>query len=79
MKPALWMAAVVLAVILGGLLGVGVVFILGGHEQPRAEGVIFAVEYQQGTGTGGFTRLNNSKAVPGGDGSWNVDAYGYFP
>jgi hypothetical protein len=42
-----------------------------------AEGVIYSVEYQmEGGRTGGFTRLNNSKAVPGGNGSWNVDAYG---
>ena len=42
-----------------------------------AEGVIFSVEYQlEGGRTGGFTRSNNSKAVPGGNGSWNVDAYG---
>jgi hypothetical protein len=30
----------------------------------------------KGGQTGGFTRLNTSKAVPGGNGSWNVDAYG---
>jgi hypothetical protein len=42
-----------------------------------AEGVLFSVEYQTaGGGSGGFTRSNNSKAVPGGNGSWNVDAYG---
>jgi hypothetical protein len=42
-----------------------------------AEGVIFSVEYQmEGGRTGGFTRLNESKAVPGGNGSWNVDAFG---
>src|ERR1041385_889070 len=42
-----------------------------------AEGVIFSVEYQmEGGRTGGFTRLNESKAVPGGTGSWNVDAHG---
>ena len=42
-----------------------------------AEGVIFTVEYQmEGGRTGGLTRLNDSKAVPGGNGSWNVDAYG---
>ena len=76
MKPALWIAPVVLAAILSGLLGAGVVFLLSEKEQPRAERIIFAVEYQQGSGTGGFTRLNNSKAVPGGNGSWNVDAYG---
>ena len=41
------------------------------------EGIIFSVEYQmEGGRTGGFTRLNNSKAVPGGTGSWNIDAYG---
>ena len=76
MKPALWIAAVVVAAILGGLVGAGVVFLLAEKEQPRAEGIILRVEYQQGSGTGGFTRLNNSKAVPGGNGSWNVDAYG---
>lgn len=42
-----------------------------------AEGVLFSVEYQKGDGrTGGFTRLNDSDAVPGSSGSWNVDAHG---
>ena len=42
-----------------------------------AEGIIYSVEYQlEGGHTVGFTRVNNSKAVPGGNGSWNVDAYG---
>jgi hypothetical protein len=42
-----------------------------------AEGVIYSLEYQmEGGRTGGFTRSNDSKAVPGGDGSWNVDAHG---
>ena len=42
-----------------------------------AEGVILSVEYQlEGGRTGGFTRLNESKAVPGGNGSWNIDAHG---
>lgn len=42
-----------------------------------AEGILFSVEYQlEGGKTGGFTRLNLSQAVPGGNGSWNVDAYG---
>jgi hypothetical protein len=42
-----------------------------------AEGIIFFVEYQmEGGGTGGFTRVNDAKAVPGGNGSWNVDAHG---
>jgi hypothetical protein len=76
MKPALCFALIVMAAILGGALGACVVFLMGRQEPPRAEGVIFAVEYQQGNGTGGFTRLNNSKGVPGGNGSWNVDAYG---
>ncbi len=41
-----------------------------------AEGVIFSVEYQTPDNhTRGFTRLNDSKAVPG-SGSWNVDAHG---
>lgn len=42
-----------------------------------AEGTIFSVEYKRADGkTGGFTRLNNANAVPGGNGSWNVDAQG---
>ena len=42
-----------------------------------AEGVLFSVEYRLEDGrTGGFTRLNDSKAVPGRNGNWNVDAYG---
>jgi hypothetical protein len=42
-----------------------------------AEGVIWYVEYEIEDGkTGGFTRINSSEAVPGGNGSWNVDAYG---
>jgi len=42
-----------------------------------AEGVIFSVEYEmEGGRTGGFTRLNESKAVPGRNGIWNVDARG---
>src|SRR5205823_7271209 len=42
-----------------------------------AEGVLFSVEYRLEEGrTGGFTRLNDSRSVPGHNGSWNVDAYG---
>ena len=49
----------------------------GSSSETVAEGVIFSVEYEKGDGrTGGFTRLNNSAAVPGKSGSWNIDAYG---
>ena len=48
-----------------------------GGGQTVAEGVIWTVEYKlEGGKTGGFTRINDSRAVPGGNGSWNVDAYG---
>lgn len=41
------------------------------------EGVIYSVEYLLPDGrTGGFTRLDLKEAVPGRNGSWNVDAYG---
>jgi hypothetical protein len=44
---------------------------------PVAEGVICFASYQHPDGkTHGFTRLNVSKAVPGGNGSWNIDARG---
>ncbi len=38
-----------------------------------AEGVIYSVTLQGGDS---FTRVNDPKCVPGGSGSWNVDAYG---
>ena len=42
-----------------------------------AEGVIYSVEYTLPDGSsGGLTRSTNSAAVPGGNGSWGVDAYG---
>lgn len=76
MKPNLWILSLIGALVLGCLVGAGAVLYLGSPERAQVEGVIFSVEFQQGSGTGGFTRLNNSKAVPGGNGSWNVDAYG---
>ena len=58
-------------------------FVLAGCTKPESkpdaavEGVLFSVEYEMGDGTtGGGTRLNESKAVPGRNGSWNVDARG---
>ncbi len=40
-------------------------------------GVLYSVEYREGDGSvHGFTRVNRAAAVPGGNGSWNVDAYG---
>ena len=48
-----------------------------GRAKTQAEGIIYYVEFQMVDGkTGGFTRVNNSHAVPGGNGSWNIDAYG---
>jgi len=47
--------------------------------EPRviAEGTIYSLEYKLEDGrTGGFTRLNSANAVPGGNGSWNIDATG---
>jgi hypothetical protein len=45
--------------------------------QTIAEGVIYYVTYEMEDGrAGGFTRINSNKAVPGGNGSWNIDAYG---
>ena len=46
-------------------------------EKPVEEGVIYAVQYDIGNGqTEGFTRLNSPRAVPGGNGKWNVNARG---
>ena len=66
------------------LAGIAVLSMVGCNPQsaataPRvvAEGVIFSLEYKLQDGrTGGFTRLNMAEAVPGKNGSWNVDAYG---
>ena len=42
-----------------------------------AEGALLYVKYDYGDGKiGGFTRVDNAQAVPGGNGSWNVDARG---
>jgi hypothetical protein len=64
-------------------LAIAAVLFLSGCAPPNsksdtvAEGTIFSVEYEmEGGRTGGFTRLNESKAVPGGNGSWNIDAHG---
>lgn len=43
MKPTLWMAEVVLAAILGGLVGAGVVLLLGG--QARASNELHAARW----------------------------------
>ena len=55
MKPTLWFASVLVAAILGGVVGAGVVIFMGWQERPRAEGIIYSVEYQQGNGTGGYS------------------------
>ena len=48
-----------------------------GASEVVSEGTILSVEYQrEGGGTAGFTRINHHAAVPGGNGSWNVDAHG---
>jgi hypothetical protein len=40
-----------------------------------AEGTLLTIAYDQGNGkVGGLTRLGQAEAVPGGHGSWNVDA-----
>lgn len=49
----------------------------GGRAETIAEGTIYYVEFTKaGGGTEGFTRVNSSTAVPGRNGSWNMDAYG---
>ncbi len=47
--------------------------------EPRiiADGIINSLEYKlEDSRTGSFTGLSIAKAVPGGNGSWAVDAYG---
>ena len=42
-----------------------------------ASGVLYSVSYTQANGQlAGFTRVNSSRAVPGGNGAWNIDATG---
>jgi hypothetical protein len=46
-------------------------------EKPFVEGPIHSVAYEQEGGKlGGFTRVNDPGAVPGGNGSWNDRRYG---
>ena len=68
---ALLTLAIATAMVLTGCAGPS------SKSETVTEGVIFSVEYQMENGrTGGLTRLNEAKAVPGGNGSWNVDARG---
>ena len=71
----------------GILIAIGLISVAGCHEnsarsgvaesQVVAEGIIYYVEYELDDGrTGGFTRVNSPKAVPGSEGSWNIDAHG---
>lgn len=46
-------------------------------EKPLMEGPIHYVAFEQESGrTAGFTRVDDPKAVPGGNGSWNERRYG---
>lgn len=64
------------------LIAIVLFFVVGCNQQSTnphviAEGIIYSLEYKLEDGkTGGFTRLNIAKAVPGGNGSWNVGAHG---
>jgi hypothetical protein len=65
-----------------GILAIGIVCVVGcsprnSTSETIAEGTIFYAEFQkEGGGTEGFTRINDVGAVPGKNGSWNVDAHG---
>ena len=67
---------------IAGVLVSSMVFLAGcsPHTQDVAtiaEGTIYSVEFtKDGGGSWGFTRVDNRIMVPGGNGSWNVDAYG---
>ncbi len=75
MKPQfLFLASLAL---IGAALSGCVQYPAGTSGKPVEEGVIYAIQYDVGNGrTEGFTRLNDPKAVPGGNGRWNVDARG---
>lgn len=66
MKARLAILGLVGAIALTGIVGCS-------RSDTVAEGVIYYVNLQGGDS---FTRVNDSRAVPGGSGSWNVDAYG---
>ncbi len=70
MKSRLGLYGLVSALSLTGIVGCS-------RSDSVADGVVYSMEYQMpGSGTYGFTRMNDSRCVPGGNGSWNVDAYG---
>lgn len=74
MKLRLELCTIAVAVLLASLAGCGP---SGSRSDVVAEGVIYHVAYSMEDGkVGGFTRVNDAKAVPNGNGSWNVDAYG---
>ena len=46
-------------------------------KTPIEEGIIYSVSWSQPDGSiHGLTRLDSASAVPGGNGSWNMDIYG---
>ncbi len=74
MKMHLPMALLLSATVGLGTIGCGSAV---KHTDTLAEGVIWLAEFRTEDGrTEGFTRMNEPKLVPGGNGSWNVDAYG---
>ena len=75
MKPQI-LFLVSLALVGAALTGC-VQYPAGTGEKPVEEGIIYAVQYEIGAGqTEGFTRLNDPKAVPGGNGKSSIDARG---
>jgi hypothetical protein len=75
MRPQIlfWLSLTLVGAALSGC----VQYPAGTGEKPVEEGVIYAVQYEINDGrTEGFTRLNDPKAVPGGNGKWNIDARG---
>jgi hypothetical protein len=62
---------------LGILVALGIAWTVGGARRPLAEGVIWSVEWTTGDGKPhGLTRTDNARAVPGGNGSWNMNLEG---
>ena len=80
MKTSHWCLILLAVLVLGVPIGCGPASVSGTDSSlgaPLIKGIIMSASWETGGGkTEGITRRGNAVQVPGGSGSWNVDAYG---
>ncbi len=69
---------IVIIIVIAFLVGIMIGNMPGNNSKtPIQEGIIYSVSWSEPDGSiHGLTRSDNASAVPGGNGSWNMDLYG---